>query len=400
MKVLLVNREVGTGSVGKIVEDLYYGIVNSGNECHVVYGNKNKSAIPANNLIYIGNKFSIGVHILYSRLFDRSGFFGKKQTKRLIKEIEMFKPDIIHFHGLYGYWLNIVPLFKYLASKDIRVIDTLHSCWDFTGHCCYFTKANCLKWQSKCFKCPEKRSYPKSILLDQSKRNYEQKKSLFLSLKSLYLISPSNWMNSLVSRSFLSQFPIKTINNGINLDSFKYTILSLDKYGVDITKKIVLGVASNWDDRKGLSDFIDLSKHVPTNFQLVVVGLNDNQIRSLPKSIIGIKKTENKEELAALYSAATVLFNPTHEDNYPTVNLEAIACGTPVITYDVGGSPESIRRHNYGLVIQKKDFKTIINYVNAIKKRAPTAIENYCELDKRIMIAKHMDYYKRILSKQ
>ena len=369
MKILLVHRDIGTGSVGKIVEDLYFGIKKSGNDCKVAYAVVNKSkSIPVEDLISVCDKKTFMFHALYSRITDRCGFFGSKQTKKLINLIESFKPDIIHFHTLYGYWLNIDILFSYLRAKNIRVISTLHSCWDFTGHCCYFTKANCDKWKTQCNRCPEKKDYPSSFLMDNSVANFRDKSKLFNDCKSLEYVAPSEWMKKCVLESFLKGHAVTVIHNGIDLSSFRKNDSSLSKYGIDSEKKMILGVAACWTKRKGLEDLIELSNVLPPNFQVVVVGVNGKQLKRLPKNIIGIKRTENKEDLAALYSSATVFFNPTYEDNYPTVNIEAFACGTPIVTYQTGGSPEIINETGFGKVIKHKDYQTLIDYAASIDK--------------------------------
>ena len=394
MKVLLIHRDIGTGSVGKIVEDLYYGIKKSGNDCKIAYAVVNKSkSIPAEDLISVCDKKTFMFHALFARITDRCGFFGSRQTKKLIDLIESFKPDIINIHTLYGYWLNIDVLFSYLKTKNIRIISTLHSCWDFTGHCCYFTKANCDKWKTQCEHCPEKKDYPSSFLMDNSVANFRDKSKLFNDCRLLEYVAPSVWIKKCVQESFLKGHAVTVIHNGIDLSSFKRNKSSLSKYGISPEKKIILGVAACWTARKGLKDFIELSNFLPLDFQIVVVGVNDKQLKKLPNNIIGIKRTESKNDLAALYSNATIFFNPTYEDNYPTVNIEALACGTPIVTYPTGGSPEIVEETGLGKVIEYKNYQALIEYAAFVDKNA---FEPPIELLRRFSKEKMVENYLQL----
>lgn len=401
MKILLVHRDIGTGSVGKIVEDLYYGITANGDECKIAYGFVNKSKILSSDLISVCDYRTIKSHAIYSRITDRAGFFGRKQTQKLIQLIENYKPDIIHIHGLYGYWIDIDTLYSYLKQTDIVVVNTLHSCWDFTGHCCYFTRANCMKWQTHCNNCPEKKNYPASLFVDNSSNNYDKKKQLTCSVKNMYFVAPSTWMVECVKQSFLKNYFAQVINNGIDMTAFKTNSGDASKYGIVKGKKVILGVASNWEARKGLDDFVTLASSITDKYQIVLVGVNSKQIGELPKNILGIQRTENKEDLAAIYSAATVFFNPTYEDNYPTVNLEAIACGTPVITYRTGGSPEIVEGLTAGKVIQEKDFTALLEAVDYYAVN-PLAIspEKLSYLSKERMVKDYIDFYRSIFGEE
>lgn len=227
------------------------------------------------------------------------------------------------------------------------------------GHCSYFTYANCTKWENKCEKCQEKDNYPKS-LIDNSKKNYELKKQLFTEIKKLTIVTPSEWLANLVKKSFLKEYEIKVINNGIDLNVFKsaYDENIYEKYNIPRNKKIILGVASVWEKRKGLDDFIKLSNIIDENYTIVLVGISKEQQKKLPEKIVAIKRTENMEELANIYSQANVFVNPTYEDNFPTTNLEAMACGTPVITYNTGGCKEAVNNKT-GVVIKVGDIDSI-----------------------------------------
>ena len=248
-------------------------------------------------------------------------------------------------HNLHGYYLNVGILFDYLKTCGKKIIWTLHDCWAFTGHCSYFTAAGCEKWKEQCFCCPQKCSYPKS-LIDKSERNFWRKRTVFTGIPNLTIVTPSKWLADLVKESFLKEYDVKVINNGIDLTAFKPTESDFRvKYGLE-NKKIILGVASVWDERKGLNDFVKLANEIDDDTCIVLVGVNEKQKKNLPSKILCVERTNNVAELAGVYTAADLFFNPTYEDNYPTVNLEAQACGTPVVTYATGGSIESVPSEN------------------------------------------------------
>lgn len=349
LRILFINS-VCNGSTGTICKNLYKAAVEDGHECCIAYG---RGETPKGyNTIKIGNKLDFYLHVLKARLFDASGFGSKRATKEFIKKIDEFKPDIIHLHNIHGYYVNIEILFKYLKEHpEIKKVWTLHDCWAFTGHCPHFEYEKCEQWKNECEKCIRIKEYPKS-LIDRCNNNYKIKKMLFTNVENLVLVSPSRWLEKLIKKSYLMDYPVEVINNGIDTNIFKYTKSDIkEKYNIK-SKKIILGVASVWDKKKGLDTFIELSKKLDDDYQIVLIGLNKKQIKKLPNNVIGIDRTENVQELVKWYSAANVFFNPTLEDNYPTVNLEAIACGTPVITFDTGGSSES--SEFFGITIDKK----------------------------------------------
>lgn len=341
MKILMINSVCGIGSTGRICTDLADVLTKQGHECLIAYGRKTAPEKYKDISYRIGSDIDVKAHALKSRLFDASGFGSKKATKRLVKRIIEYDPDIIHLHNIHGYYINIEILFDYLKTCGKKIVWTLHDCWAFTGHCAHFDYANCNKWQYGCFCCPETSNYPKS-LCDRSVVNYKRKKENFIGVKNMTIITPSKWLADLVRQSFLKEYPINVISNGIDLDVFQPIKGTFrQKYCLN-SKKIVLGVASTWTVKKGLNDFKELSKILDSSYQIVLVGLTKKQKENLPRSIIGITQTNNLTELADIYSAADVFVNLTYEDTYPTVNLEALSCGTAVITYQTGGSPETL----------------------------------------------------------
>ena len=382
-RILFINS-VCNGSTGTICKNLYKAAKEAGHTCCIAYGRGD--APEGFNTIKIGNQLDIYLHVLKARLFDASGFGSKKATKDLIKQIEEFQPDVIHLHNIHGYYVNIEILFNYLKQHpEIKKIWTLHDCWSYTGHCAYYTYAKCDKWQICCNgNCPNKKEYPQTVF-SNIKSNFNKKKELFSNVENMILVTPSKWLKDEIGKSYLKDYPIEVINNGVDINVFKPTPSNIkQQYGIE-NKKVILGVASVWDKRKGLDTFIELSKELDDHYQIVLIGLNKKQIEQLPNNIIGISRTENVQELVKWYSAADVYFNPTLEDNYPTTNLEAITCGTPVITFNTGGSPESTSEKN---IANKNNYKDVIS--NCRKE--------YKILD---IDTSHMAYkYLRILDKE
>lgn len=400
MRIVQINS-FSNGSTGKIMMSIHKSLINKGYDSYIIWGRGRKS----NNYreIYLNDKIGVCFHVLYSRLTGKMGFASKYSTKKLIKILNKLKPDIVHLHNIHGYYINIEMLFNYLKNNNIKVVWTLHDCWAFTGHCPYFSFKDCQKWKNGCFNCPLLQEYPKTIK-DNSKWNYIKKKELFTGFSDLMIVTPSKWLSTLIEYSFLKEYPLRVINNGIDTKIFKPISTDFRKKHNLENKRIILGVASVWDSRKGLNDFIKLSKVIDDNYVIVLVGLNRKQIKCLPNNIIGITRTENQLELAGIYSTSDILFNPTYEDNYPTVNIESLACGTPVLTYDTGGSPEFtdffIDSMNY--VIKKEDANNNILFV---KKRIDNILEqcfinvNSSNFSEENMVARYVDIYVSILKK-
>lgn len=400
-KILQINTVSNSGSTGKIAEGIASCITAHHWESYIGYGRQSKKGKYSKEIL-IGDKLDFYIHAIGTRLTDGHGFFSKKATETFIKQIEQIAPDLIHLHNIHGYYINIRILFDYIKKHNIPVVWTLHDCWSYTGHCAYYSHVNCDSWKTECQNCPQINSYPKSFT-DFSKRNYNIKKELFNNVDNLIIITPSNWLAREVKKSFLKDYEVKVINNGINLNLFdiKTTQNIREKLGLQ-DKKVILGVASIWEPRKGLHDFIALHKELKDfNFKIILVGLSDRQIRSLPEGIIGIKRTESIDEMATLYSLADVFFNPTYEDNFPTTNIEAIACGTPVITYQTGGSPE-ILDHNTGWVLKQGDILGVkslllsLDYEKSYSSDCRARAEKL--YDDKVKLQEYIEVYKNYLS--
>lgn len=366
-KILQINVTVNTGSTGRIAEEIGQRAIAAGYDSYIAYGRTARES--RSHLIKIGSKWNIRWHGLISLLFDAHGFSSKRATKKFVEQIDRIHPDVILFHNIHGYYLNVGVLLSYLQDKSIPIFWTLHDCWPFTGHCSYFDAYNCEKWKTHCGNCPNQKGYPKSLLFDNSSKNFDKKKTLLTGLPNVTFVPVCKWMGQVVDESFMKGRPQKVIYNGTNVEVFKPQEAGVvnsvrNKYGI-IGKKIVLGVASTWDKRKGLLDFEWLNKQLPKDYQIVLVGLSDKQIENLPKGIVGVRRTESVQELAALYSLADVFVNPTYVDNFPTTNIEALACGTPVVTYNTGGSPEAIDE-NTGMVVEKGEKEALLHAITAV----------------------------------
>lgn len=363
MRVLFINAVCGTGSTGKICVDLAQKYENEGNIVKIAYGRT--AYVPEKCKKYavrIGNDFDVKLHALQTRMFDNHGFASKRATKKFLKWADEYKPELLWLHNLHGYYINIELLFKWIKNHpDMQVKWTLHDCWTFTGHCAYFTAVGCEKWKTHCYKCEQKKQYPTSLFFDRSYKNYETKKNLFTGVKNLEIITPSNWLANLVKQSFLKDYPVKVVYNKIDTNIFKPTTPTdfRKRYGLE-NKIIILGVANVWDKRKGLEDFIKLSKILDDNYKIVLVGLNKIQIKDMCSNILGLERTVNLERLAEIYSAADIFINLSKEETFGMTTIEALSCGTKVIVYKGTACEEVVG--NKGIAVEQ-DINAVRNAI-------------------------------------
>lgn len=400
-KLLQINSVVNKGSTGRIAEGIGKVAIKNGLESFIAYG---RDAGKSESQIFkIGDQYDVYKHVAITRAFDRHGFSGRNSTKKLIQHIADVNPEIVHLHNIHGYYLHIGELFSFLEKYGKPVVWTLHDSWSYTGHCAYYMAADCGKWKTHCNHCPIINSYPESLWIDQSSRNFSDKKRLFNAVHNLTIVTPSEWLANQVRQSFLNKHQVMVINNGININDFKPVNSgeTRKKYGIG-KDKIILGVASEWSERKGMQEFLKLSERLDENTQIVLVGVEQDKIESLPQNVLGIPRTESITELAQLYSLANVFANPTKEDNFPTTNLESLACGTPVITYNTGGSPESVDS-NTGVVVQSNTVEELLSAVNKIINAPKEQYETNCRkkaehlYDENLKFAEYLELYKKIL---
>lgn len=350
MKVLFINTVFGKGSTGRIVQTLGRAIENAGGEYRVAFG-RGQTDDP--HAFRICGTVGVLAHALFARLTDRTGFFSRHATAKLIAFIREFQPDVIHLHNLHGYYLHVGKLFAFLKTEYTgRVVWTLHDCWAFTGHCTHFTCAKCDKWQSECFRCPEKRRYPASLFVDASKRNFRDKKAAFCGVKNMTIVTVSEWLKRQAEQSFLGEYPVVRIYNGIDCDKFAPVDTDVRaRYGIPTDKKMLLSVADGWDERKGFDRLLCVADKAPADWFFVCVGLTRDQIGILPDNIMGLERIWNQPDLIALYAAADVFFNPSLEETFGLVTAEAMACATPAMVMDSTACPELIVSPDAGEVV-------------------------------------------------
>ena len=390
--LLQINVSANWGSTGKIAESIGLASIRHGWESYIAYGrycNPSQS-----HLIKIGTKSDPYLHYVHQRIFDDEGLCSKNATRQLIKTIKDLGPDIVQLHNIHDHYLNYRLLFEYLNRTDIKVVWTFHDCWAFTGHCFHFVTKKCKRWKTQCYGCPLQHEYPKT-LLDNSDENFSLKKNLFTKNKNLTIVACSEWMAQFVRESFLQDKPLYVIHNGVDLDIFKA------KPNEKVQKIFkVLAVSNVWNKDKGIDDVLTLRNLLPEDYTMTIVGLNEKQLKKLSFGIKGIQRTQNVQELVKLYSEAAVLINPTYADTFPTVNLEALACGTPVITYRTGGSPEVIDKKT-GVVVEQGDVNGLVEAIYRMKENPLSSADcrkraKEC-FDKDKCFEKYIELYENLL---
>lgn len=411
MKIVQINTVCNTGSTGKIAADLYYIAEKAGDTSFIAYG---RGTAPKEiNSFKIGNPIDFMHHVLINFFLGKSGFGSKTVTVRFLKWLDAVKPDVLHLHNLHGFYIHVEMLFEYIKIHHIPIVWTLHDCWPLTGQCAHFDYAGCTKWQTACKHCPIYRSnYPYSLFRDNSRQNYELKKAAFTGVENLTIVTPSNWLADIVKKSFLREYPVMIIPNGINLDIFKpavpqstNTVFATANSTFVTAPKIILGVANVWTSRKGLDFFLKLSELLDSSYHIILIGVSQKQQKKLQKEYGGritpLTRTANQLELAKWYSRAYVYVNPTLEDNFPTTNLEALACGTPVITFNTGGSPESISPQ-CGLIVEKGNIEKLKEAILSLDRM--TAITSSAcrtqalKYDKDVRFSEYLKIYHSLSS--
>lgn len=397
MKIVQINTVCGVGSTGKIAVDLYHIADQAGNEPIIAYG---RGTAPENIQSFkIGNPLDFGHHVLINFFLGKSGFGSRAVTRRFLKWLDGVKPDILHLHNLHGFYIHVGMLFEYIKAHNIPVVWTLHDCWPLTGQCAHFDYAGCDKWQSACHHCPIYRSdYPYSLFRDNSRQNYIMKASAFTGVKNMTIVTPSNWLADIVKKSYLQEYPVKVIPNGINLELFKPASAKPS----DSSPRIILGVANVWSRRKGLDFFLKLSDMLDGTWHIVLIGLSKKQQSKIQSKygehITAITRTSDQEELVSWYQRAYVYVNPTLEDNFPTTNLEALACGTPVITFHTGGSPESIT-DKCGMIVEKGNIEKLKEAILSLDQKteitSSSCREQALKFDRNLRFREYIEIYRQ-----
>lgn len=393
MKVVQINATCGVGSTGKICVGISELLTQNRIENYIIHSAKSSGYELG---IKCADEKYIKIQALKSRILGNYGFNSKKATLKIIEQLENFKPNIVHLHNIHGHDCHLQRLFTYFKDNDIKLVWTFHDCWAFTAYCTHFTTEECDKWITGCEHCAQKCKY--SWFFDKSKLLFERKKKLFEGL-DLSVVTPSNWLGALVKQSIFKDYNIEVINNGIDLDLFAPVESDLRiKHGLE-NKKIVLGVSFGWDYEKGLDVFIELASRLPDEYQIVLVGTDDNTDKRLPDNIISIHRTRDAKELASFYTAADVFVNPSRQETYPTVNMEAIACGTPVITFETTGNYEMLDA-TCGAVVPLGDITALENEIIRICTDKPfskeACLKKCAEFDKNKKFKEYLELYERV----
>lgn len=392
MKIVQINAVCGKGSTGKICVDISKLLTEKGVENYILYS-LGKSDYPLG--IKFTNEKYLKIQALKSRVFGNYGFNSRSATKNLIKELEKIQPDIVHIHNIHSNDVHLEMLFDYFRKAQIKVYWSFHDCWAFTGYCPHFDMIGCDKWKSACHSCELKRPY--SWFFDKSSKLYERKKAMFDGV-NITVLAPTKWMADRVKESFLRDVDCKILMYGLDVELFKPIESDFrEKYNLQ-NKKIVLGVAFNWGPKKGLDVFIELAKELPEDYQIVLVGTNDTVDKQLPDNVISIHKTNNQRELVEIYTASDIFVNTTREETFGLVNIEALACGTPVVTFKSGGSPEAVDE-SCGSVVEKNDNDTMKKEIIRICEKKPYSREACRErvvkcFEKNNSYLKYLDIYE------
>ena len=351
MKYLFINSVAGVGSTGRIAADKCRELMAQGHECRLAYGRTcaNCEDIPTHR---IGSDLDVKIHGVLNRVFDNHGFNSAAATRRFLKQVREYDPDVIWLHNIHGYYIHVAELFEYLRYSGKKIIWTLHDCWSFTGHCAYFDFVGCDKWKTGCEKCPQKKSYPASMVMDGSAENYASKKYAFTGIPNLTLTVPSRWLADRVKASFLGEYPVEVIYNTVDTNVFKPTQSDFrQKYHLE-DKMMLLGVANIWEERKGLKDFVALSKMLDERYKIVLVGLTPEQSKNLPGNILCLPRTDNIRQLVEIYSAADLYINPSVEETFGMTILEAACCGTASVVYQ-GTACEEVAAQHGGIAVPR-----------------------------------------------
>lgn len=397
--LLLINVALNCGSTGKIVEGIGGLAISQGWEVYVAHGARYVNRSELNNY-QVTSKLGEYMHYAKSILFDAQGRGSGYETKGLLKKMDEIKPDVVHIHNIHGSFLNYPILFRFLREKNIPVVWTLHDCWAMTGHCVHFMRTGCEQWKTQCKKCPQKHDFPPSYLLDRSKSNYTLKKQIFTAMEKMRITTVSSWLKGVAEQSYLKKFPIDVVPNGVDTASFVYTESDVrERYGI-VDKKLILAVASGFEERKGIYDYVTLSRMLPAGYQLMLIGTNERDRNVLPDNVIAITRANGAAELAAFYSAADVLLSLSYEETFGLTIIEAMACGTPAVVYDNTAQPELITPET-GQVVANSDVEGVAKAIEKICSIGKACYSKACraralEYDETESYQKYLDLYVQV----
>lgn len=402
-KLVQFNPVANWGSTGRLTEDIGDVVMASGWESYIAFGrqfNPSKS-----HLLQVGGKWSVLSHTLKTRLFDRQGFGSYCATKKLLKQFDEIKPDVFQFHNLHGNFLNLPLVLKYATEKNIPIVWSLHDCWSMTGHCSHFISIGCEKWKTGCYKCPLKRKYPNSWLIDSSKRNYREKKALIQAVPRLTIISGSEWLAGIARESYFKGRDIRVIPDGIDTDIYQPR-----NNGDEIRKRlglegkfVIVATGTDWNEDKGLSDYGKLKKMLSEDYAIVLVGMNEEALAMVPEGVIGLPRTKSPQELSEYYSMADCVMSLSKRESFGLTPVEGFACGTPAIVYDTTALPELITPET-GFVAKFLDVADVKEKVELMREKGKAFYTKKCreiaedKYDRRKCYHDYMEVYETLLN--
>lgn len=394
MRVLQINGVYPIKSTGRIVKEIEAVHKKNNIESFIA---TSECTLKKSNVHTMGSDLYIKANILKTRLFGKHGFYNKTETRKLLRWIDEVKPDIIHLHNIHGHYINVKLLFEYIKKHSLPVVWTLHDCWAFTGHCSHFDYKGCQKWRQGCFDCPMKKSYPVSWFFDRSKGNYRDKKALFTSIPEMHIVTPSNWLKGLCEESFLGKYPVTVIPNGIDTDVFSPAVSDIRKKLKLEDKFVILGIINEFSGYKGGEYFLKLSQMLSEDEVIVLLSLEENP-DTLPHNIIPLKRTADDKRLAEIYSMADVFVNPTLQDTFSMVNIEALACATPVVTFNSGGAAEMLDEQS-GVWVNRGDTKALYEAIQKVKRKdisSAACRKQALKFKTEDCFTKYLDIYKSV----
>lgn len=392
MRILYIDSVCKSGSTGKIVYSLYTAMNARGDVAAVCYGRGNEVA--EENIFKFALDWETALHAALTRLTGYTGCFSFFSTRRLLRFIDEFRPDIIHLHEPHAYFVNLRPLFEYIRAHDIPLVYTFHCEFAYTGKCGFANE--CTLWRAGCAgACPQLREYPKALFFDHTERMCAEKKRLLSGL-NMTICTPSKWLAERVGQSFLKEYDVRVVPNGIDTALFAprpYDALKA-RCGIG-EEKVVLAVAPYMmDERKGGRDVLRLAESMrDDNVRFILIGVDD-LTESFPDNVTALGRTENQQELAAYYSMADVFVICSRMENLPTTCLEAIACGTPVAGFAVGGTAETAPAP-LGRFCEYGDIDALRDNVRSLLAAPPPAAE-FDAARRRISSARMFEDYSAI----
>ncbi len=362
--LLQINVTANWGSTGKIAEQIGLCAMAHGWESVIAYGrmmNPSKS-----RLIKVGTQMDVYEHYVEGRFLDNEGLASRRATRKFLRQLDELKPDIVHLHNIHDHWINYRLLLGYLAEKKIPVVWTQHDQWATTGHCMCDVNG-CERWKTECHDCPLRKWYS----LDCSRRNYRLKKKLMAELPSLTIVPVSDWLDDNIQKSHLRNRRIEVIHNGIDINTFSPQPANAhNRYGIDKKKKIVLGVAAVWEERKGYYDFFELARMLPADeYAIIIVGKTKEKPKAIEDGcqMVFIDRTQNQQELAMLYSMADVYCSLSRYETFGLTIIEAMACGTSAIVYDNTGQANFVTEET-GRKVRTNNIQSVAEQIQCLAK--------------------------------